>query len=285
MNTTQQKPKFIAIKNWSKYQCKDRHGRHIRLYIKDYCAKDVDDLQYSRLTVTQRYYMDALCRLRGRLGRNIPNDVKFISRALSILPQERHNLSAIVEKLVGCLCANGELLVGSLCAACKLLVGCGFLVLTNEEVDSSDSDSDTESDTKSDTDTEKSVSTSVSEQGGQGESKATPTPVIVKAQPESASPELVTLSRTLAAEIALALFHPLATSEPVTALLQAGTPEDDIRKAIKFLSKSDYWGKNGSGELPDTAAFCRAFPAILKARNNYYSKAKSVTAVVKGVSA
>src|SRR5271157_1845868 len=112
--------KFLAVKNWELYQMKDRKKRDIRLYVKDYCGKDIDDPEYNSLTMSQRYLWDACCRVRGRSGRNLRNDAAWVSRACGVLAAERsvvgHNLAVIVSL--------------------------GFLIPTNEEVSPSDSDTE-----------------------------------------------------------------------------------------------------------------------------------------------
>jgi len=99
---------------------KDRKKRDIRLYVKDYCGKDIDDPEYNSLTMSQRYLWDACCRVRGRSGRNLRNDAAWVSRACGVLAAERsvvgHNLAVIVSL--------------------------GFLIPTNEEVSPSDSDTE-----------------------------------------------------------------------------------------------------------------------------------------------
>jgi hypothetical protein len=115
---------YLSITNWDKYQCNDRKGRNIRLYVKDYCDKDGGDIKYSRLTALQRYVFDAICRLRGRLGRNPENDPTWIARATQMLPRERTHIAQAIHRL----CTDG------------------FLSLTNQQLNLSDSDSDTDSD-------------------------------------------------------------------------------------------------------------------------------------------
>jgi hypothetical protein len=120
---------YLSITNWDRYQCNDRKGRHIRLYVKDYCDKDGGDIKYSKLTALQRYVFDAVCRLRGRLGRNPENDATWIARATQMLHRDRTHVAQAIHRL----CTDG------------------FLALTSQQLDSSDTDTD------SDTETEKSI--------------------------------------------------------------------------------------------------------------------------------
>lgn len=88
--------KYLAVKNWERYQPKDTKNLP---WIRDYKDKDWD-ADFSQLTVMQRYMLDAICRLRGRHGRNLPNDPLWIVRATSVLPRERHNATAAIQQLV-----------------------------------------------------------------------------------------------------------------------------------------------------------------------------------------
>jgi hypothetical protein len=127
MSTITPEKEFLAIKNWETHQCKDRKGRNIRLYIKDYCEQD-GELRYSRLTALQRYVLDAIRRLRGRLGRNPENDATWIARAAQMLPRDRTHVAQAIHRL----CIDG------------------FLAVTNQELSLSDSDSDTDTETETD---------------------------------------------------------------------------------------------------------------------------------------
>lgn len=99
--------KYLAIKNWEKYQPKDTKTLP---WIRDYKDKEFDP-DFSRLTILQRYMLDAICRLRGRYGRNLPNDTLWICRATAVLPRERHNATTAIQQLINS----------------------GFLTLTDEE--------------------------------------------------------------------------------------------------------------------------------------------------------
>jgi hypothetical protein len=58
--------KFLAVKNWEKYQMKMRHANARRPWLKDWYDKDADP-SYSQLTMLQRYLLDGCQRLRARL--------------------------------------------------------------------------------------------------------------------------------------------------------------------------------------------------------------------------
>jgi len=104
--------KYLEIKNWDKYQAFLRKGKPAG-WIKDYSDKEADH-GYSMLSITQRYVLDGCCRLRARLGKNLPNDPVYISRALSVAPEERHCIPRTV----------------------AVLIERGFLLLTNQQDDS-----------------------------------------------------------------------------------------------------------------------------------------------------
>lgn len=91
---------YIAIKNWEKYQADDkgkvREGASP--WIKDWTDKEAD-YEYSKLTGLQRYVYDALRRLRGRLGKNPPNDPAYIGRATDMLPRDRAHLAHAIRTL------------------------------------------------------------------------------------------------------------------------------------------------------------------------------------------
>lgn len=93
---------YLAIRNWDNYQTAKRGAA----WIKDYTEKEAD-LEYSRLTCFQRYVLDGLCRLRGRLGHNVPNDPKYVATALQIVPKERTHVPQAIHKLS----ANGFLVL------------------------------------------------------------------------------------------------------------------------------------------------------------------------------
>lgn len=128
MSNEKQEPEFkdLQIKNWERYQCRDRKHRDIKLYIKDYCGKDIDDPEYNSLTYFQRYLFDACCRIRGRSGRNQLNDPMWVARATGALPKDRLRVPH----------------------ALLMLLLCGLLILTNQQFDFSESESGSEAETE-----------------------------------------------------------------------------------------------------------------------------------------
>ena len=85
------------------------------LWIKDYVNR-LDDSAYSRLTMFQRGLLDELRRLRGRTGKNIRNDPKYIVRATQVPPKEAHCVPQAIRKLTSS----------------------GFLIPCNQELDFSE---------------------------------------------------------------------------------------------------------------------------------------------------
>jgi hypothetical protein len=105
--------KYLGIHGYDTFQA-DQKGvlrDGTSLWIKDACRKE-SDADYSRLTVFQRYVLDAMRRLRGLHGKNPANNLPYICRALAVLAPDKPHIRA----------------------ALGLLVVRGLLVLTNEPV-------------------------------------------------------------------------------------------------------------------------------------------------------
>jgi hypothetical protein len=100
--------RFLAIKNWRKYQSTDEVAAST--WIKDYVNKDIDP-DFSRLTIFQQGMLDKLQRLRGKIGRHLPDDVQYLLRATLVHSQERKNAARAI----------------------ALLLDSGFLIPTNQE--------------------------------------------------------------------------------------------------------------------------------------------------------
>jgi len=108
---------YLRVKNWEKYQRNKTgkitaNGQPVR-YIKDRTDKDSDP-DYAQLTVFERYVLDALRRLRGRFGRNPYADPTWCARATCVLPKDRPHIPHAI----------------------RTLTTRGFLVLTNQQIDS-----------------------------------------------------------------------------------------------------------------------------------------------------
>lgn len=89
--------------------------------MKDYTDKELD-ADYMRLTCLQRYVLDGCCRLRGRSGKNLPNDATTLARLLHVArtdaPHIPHAVSTLLTR--------------------------GFLVLSNQQLDFTDKDKEEE---------------------------------------------------------------------------------------------------------------------------------------------
>lgn len=109
---------FLAIRNWEKRQ-PGRKGKSE--WIKDYTDKDSDE-DYEKLTFFQRQVLDGCRRLRGRLGKNPPNDPMYIARALHAGVTDRPHIGHAIS---------------------TLLVR-GLLILTNQQLDFVDKEIDKE---------------------------------------------------------------------------------------------------------------------------------------------
>ena len=88
---------YLAIKNWEKYQSLSRSGR----WIKDYTAQD-DDLTISKLSIFQQGVLQAIRRIRGRIGSNVPNDCEYIMSAMSARLKDRPRIPRAISELIAC---------------------------------------------------------------------------------------------------------------------------------------------------------------------------------------
>jgi hypothetical protein len=98
---TESQPVYLEIKNWEKYQA-DNKGQ-VREgpspWIKDWTDKE-SDYEYSKLTYYQRYVYDALRRLKGKTGKNPPNDPLYIARATHALPRDSAHIAHAIRTLI-----------------------------------------------------------------------------------------------------------------------------------------------------------------------------------------
>lgn len=95
------KPKYLAIKNWTKYQRGVRVGRTGRLpWVKDYTDRE-QDADYRALTMFQRGLLDGLCRLCGRQpSRLLHNDLTWIVDELHMLRTDRPHTHYALDTLM-----------------------------------------------------------------------------------------------------------------------------------------------------------------------------------------
>lgn len=87
--------KYLAIKNWEKYQS----GKKGWDWIKDYVNQN-DDEELSGLSLFERGLLQELRRVRGRSGKNIHNDVTHIARAIHAKVTDRPHLRHAIDTLI-----------------------------------------------------------------------------------------------------------------------------------------------------------------------------------------
>ena len=90
--------KYIAVKNWGKYQERMKNGSVKRPFVRDAAHKDSDP-DYSKLTAYQRYVLDGLRRLVAVHGRNPHNDPTWVARALCMLPRDHAHIAHAIRTL------------------------------------------------------------------------------------------------------------------------------------------------------------------------------------------
>lgn len=139
--------KYLAIKNWEKYQPNERlRKKDAKLpWVKSYTDKE-DDYEYGRLSLFARALLDGIQRLRGRTARNPHNDATWIARALCVVATDRPHVQYALDTLIAR----------------------GFLIPTNQEVGSREGDRDREGDTEREKEAE-SVPVSLPVAGQRGE--------------------------------------------------------------------------------------------------------------------
>lgn len=87
--------KFLAIKNWDKYQS----GKKGWGWIKDYVNQD-DDKDMAALSMFERGVLQELRRVRGRSGKNIDNDMTLIASATHAKGTDRARIGNAIATLI-----------------------------------------------------------------------------------------------------------------------------------------------------------------------------------------
>jgi hypothetical protein len=87
---------YLAIRNWDKYQT-SVDGQSAS-WIKDWTDKD-SDYEHAQLSVFQSGILDRLRRLRGKLGRNLPNNPEWLMTAACVPRRDRPNAVKTIEFL------------------------------------------------------------------------------------------------------------------------------------------------------------------------------------------
>lgn len=76
-------PKYLAIRNWKKYQTIADEGKGAPEYVKDYVDKD-SDIERTRLSVYCTGILDRLYRLRARHLHILHNDVAWLTQQMHV---------------------------------------------------------------------------------------------------------------------------------------------------------------------------------------------------------
>ncbi len=126
--------KYLAVKDWDKLKAgKDRKGRQIKAWVKDYVTKDFDDPAYSSLTLYQRGLYDSIVRAVARAGHGtIQNTLRHIIGATHTTLRDASHVAQGLHRLVQ------E----------------GLLVPTNQKFDSSETETQSDSDSETETETQ-----------------------------------------------------------------------------------------------------------------------------------
>lgn len=91
--------KYLAIKNWQKYNPNLKAPDRPAKYVIDVCDRDADR-EWSALSMFQRELLQGLIRLRGRFARNPHNDSTWIARALCVIGTDRPHLQHAIDTLI-----------------------------------------------------------------------------------------------------------------------------------------------------------------------------------------
>ena len=102
--------KYIAVRNWAKFQGRMKNGKTRRPFILVACAMDSDP-DFSLLSFFQRQTLELIRRLIGLHGQNVPNDIEYVLRAGCVGRKDRPHVPLAV----------------------RTLTARGFLILTNEK--------------------------------------------------------------------------------------------------------------------------------------------------------
>ena len=93
------KQQYLQVKNWQKFQPKLKNGKESRSWIRLDTHLE-DDPEFSHLTFIQQAILISIWRLRGRVGKSIPNNAIYIARALHIDRTTRPHLTHAIRTLV-----------------------------------------------------------------------------------------------------------------------------------------------------------------------------------------
>lgn len=85
---------YLAIKNWEKYQ-----SPHCDKWIRDYTDQSEDE-DMGHLSLFQRMVLQGIRRLRGKLGRNVPKDPRYIANAMNAKGKDRTRIKDAIDVLI-----------------------------------------------------------------------------------------------------------------------------------------------------------------------------------------
>jgi hypothetical protein len=91
-------PKFLAIKNWRKYQAIEDDGGRAP-WIKDYVDKDTD-IERMKLTGFQAAILDRLYRLRARHAHILHNDITWLIQATYLKHRDATHMPHTIRTLI-----------------------------------------------------------------------------------------------------------------------------------------------------------------------------------------
>ena len=92
-------PQYLSIKNWHKYQPKLKNGNPRRDWIR-LDTNRVDDPEFLPLGFFSRGVLTGIMELKGRTGKNPPNDVTYLARAMHTIPTDRPHLRHTIDTLL-----------------------------------------------------------------------------------------------------------------------------------------------------------------------------------------
>jgi hypothetical protein len=94
--------KFLAIKNWHRYQPDNRlRNKDARLvWVRDYTDRD-DDYEFQSLTMFQRAVFQGILRIAGKTpSRLVRNDAVHLASTMHTVSVERHCIPQAIAKLI-----------------------------------------------------------------------------------------------------------------------------------------------------------------------------------------
>lgn len=93
-----QEGKYLAVVNWKKFQPQLKNGKRERGWIRVNTRLEEDE-DFLALSFFQRSVLQAIWRIRGRTGRNVPFDYSYLRRALALSPAESKHLPEAIAAL------------------------------------------------------------------------------------------------------------------------------------------------------------------------------------------